>query len=544
MLTKLTAQLDARARVEETRELLAELSRRTLPGLGRPRERALHDRAQLERYVLWPGADAAIPVFAYADVARFCRHALEALQLVERPSIKLRMNLLYLTAIYARPHDCAGYLACVEELIRLGREYGDAEMLVRGGALLNAHPALKPLPGSGAVMAQARSMLPESCRGLRALAHAGLASASPHCYDAREAEVLAEQAVSLAQAADSRGAIYVSSLHQLYLIGGPAQQAQADEIASLLEQLAQKNPIELAVLPVDLAFYRAMSALWRGKPYEARSAAERAAAHARQLQHSELLWHSERALALLQAELGDRDSAHVTLTALHERARRLGMIGSATFCAYDRTVLLGERANDGSFDDPLRAALQYDPDDPPAFWALKIRALATAGLHDEARTALRTLPPAKLAQLPCDSRYLGTLGHLTRSALLLQEVSYYAALEALLARHPERFAAQLFCASDGSVAQLMGMLAHAGDQPIRAIEWLERGMQLNERAGFHGAAAEASLLLARCLLEQGEERAAARALDLARTVRSSSSRLGLTQLNREAQAMLQAAGGY
>jgi predicted ATPase/DNA-binding winged helix-turn-helix (wHTH) protein len=58
-------------------------------------------------------AEAALAVFAYPDVVRFTRQALEALLLMDRPSVRLRMNLLYLTAIYARSHDPASYARSV-----------------------------------------------------------------------------------------------------------------------------------------------------------------------------------------------------------------------------------------------------------------------------------------------------------------------------------------------------------------------------------------------------------------------------------------------
>jgi DNA-binding winged helix-turn-helix (wHTH) protein len=488
-------------------------------------------------------AEAAAAVFANADVVRFTRQALEALLLLETPSIRLRMNLLYITAIYSRPHDSAGYARCVEELMHLGREHGSGEMLVRAGALLNAHPGLPPLVSAGAVMEHGLRLLPESCRAMRALGLAGLSAASPQCYESQRCEALAEQAVTLARAADSSGATYVALLNQLYSIGGPAQQERAEELTDQLEQLAQNNPVELAVLPVDLAFHRANLALTRGLPQLARSAMERAAARSRELHHAELLWHSERALALMQVDLGEGVQGRAALLALHERAARLGLPGTALYCAYDKASLLGTCSQEAALDDALRAALQYHADDAPTFWALKVKALAVAGLYDEARAALRTVSPARLSSLPCDSHYLGTLGHLTRAAVLLSESSYYAPLQDLLERYPEHFAVQLFGASEGAVTQLLGMLARACGQRHRALEYLERAVTQNEQAGLVACAAEARLMLARCLLERGDASGSSGALTLARSVRVSSARLGLAQLGREANAMLAAAAG-
>jgi DNA-binding winged helix-turn-helix (wHTH) protein len=484
-------------------------------------------------------AAAAAAVFGSPDVSRYARYALEALLLMERPSVRLHMSLLYMTAIYTRAFD-PSFARYVEQLLLLAQEHQDAEMLTRGAALLDAHFCVPPIGrGAAGYLEQALRLLPAQASGLRAVALAGLAAAAPHCYVAERCETLVEQAAQLAREVGSQGGRYVALLHQLHLIGGPLQRARTEALATELELMVQQKPAQLAGLPIDLALFRASQAYTAGALDKARTGLTLAASRARQLHHAELSWHCERALVLLGLELGEGPQAWDALAALHERAQRAGIAGSTLLCAYDRLVLLPEvEESPPALDQGQRAALQFDADDAPMFRALKLRALACAGFHDEARAALRSLAPEALTALPLDSQYLGTLGHLTRAALLLDESAYYAPLSALLGRFPDALAVQLLCACDGPVPQLLGELAYASGQLSEATAQFENALAASKRAGLVVRAAQASLWLVRCLTEQTVPEHIPRAVTLARNVRNNSARMGMLQLGRKASALL------
>jgi hypothetical protein len=478
---------------------VAEVLERRL-GLGEPvhmSELAHHVHAalplgDLQRTVRFcrAAAEVAVPVFAFRDVARYTRNALEALLLIERPSTRLRMSLLYLTAIYARPHDPVSYLHCVDELTRLGREHENGEMLVRAAALMNAHPGLKPLRQVRAVLQYGLALLPPDALGLRAVGQAGLALTSPAAFEREQCEALAQEAVDLARAANSRGATYAALLAQLHVLGGPEHTERARDIAAQLETLAQHNPVELAVVPIDLAFHAAALALRIGKPTQATVALERGAARARQLHHAELLWHCERGLALLQIATGESARGQDVLEMLHARAAQLRLFCTDVLAAYDRVVLLGARCEQGE-GDRLRRALQYDVEDQPVVWAMKVRALAQLGLGDEARTSLRAIEPAALARLPSDTHLLGTLSHLVHAVVELGERGYYEALTSVLKAYPDAYASHPFTVCDGPVAALLARLAQAvGDDERSAALW-EQALERSERAGLVASAAYA-----------------------------------------------------
>jgi DNA-binding winged helix-turn-helix (wHTH) protein len=450
-------------------------------------------------------AEHAVPVFGFRDVARYNRNALEALLLIDRPSPRLRMSLLYLIAIYGRPHDPQGYLQTMDELKRLGREYDNAEMLVRSGSLMNAHQGLKPVGNARPALERGFALLPEDALGLRSLALAGLAVSTPASFIAARCEAYAEQASLLARKADSAGALYVALQAQLHVLGGPLHSERALEIAGQLDTLAQRNPVSAAALPVDLAYYAAARALTLGRLKQARAALERGAAHSRQLHYAELVWHTERALALLQVAAGEREAGCEALEILHARGAQLRLFGIDAFCAYDRVVVLNTAQRDIGGDDTLRGALAYGVEDPPSIWAMKVRALARLGLHDEARSSLRVLEPSAIELLPCNTHHLGTLSLLVHACIALDARRYFAPLTAALRRHPDAFASYPFAICDGPVVYLLALLAEAEGKSNNAL-WQD-ALERSERAGFVATVAEARQRVAR----RGTSKASARA---------------------------------
>ncbi|HEX6243020.1 MAG TPA: AAA family ATPase, partial [Polyangiales bacterium] len=403
----------------QRRRLHARLSvlleqRRVPGGEVRPSDVAFHCHAALPEgdlhmaiRVCREAADEAASVSGSTDVAHYTYYALEALRLLSRPSLRLRMSLLYGVAIYSRPYDTATYERCVRELIELARQGHNGEMLARANALLHAHPRLVPLARGAADLALPLEWLPSEAHGLRALALASQAVAPPASFEAERCLPLVQRAgelvaVAMAEAAPAgtrappsarrevlrasargRTAYYTALLHQLYLDAG--DQARSEETMARLEELARRTPAELSTLAIDLAFHRAARALQDGALVEAATALRAAAARAEALTHAELSWHSERALALVRAEqLADR-SARDTLRRLHHRAAVRGLSGTRVFCAFDRAVHLGLEQGKPEALSALGSALAPASEDGPGLWSMKLRGLAAAGMLDEAR---------------------------------------------------------------------------------------------------------------------------------------------------------------
>jgi hypothetical protein len=162
--------------------------------------------------------------------------------------------------------------------------------------------------------------------------------------------------------------------------------------------------------------------------------------------------------------------------------------------AYDQCVVSPEV---GNLDRAtLRSALARDAGDPPNIWSIKVRALARAGLSDEALAQLHAVTPQRLRDLPRDRDYLGTLGALVHAVLELGATEYVAPLYDLLAPDSDRFAAHVSFLCEGSIAQLRGSLARRLGLVAEARQLFARGAKLSEQVGLARAAAVSRDLLA------------------------------------------------
>jgi hypothetical protein len=94
----------------------------------------------------------------------------------------------------------------------------------------------------------------------------------------------------------------------------------------------------------------------------------------------------------------------------------------------------------------------------------------------------------------------------------------------LLAPYPQHFAAHISFFCEGSVSQLLGMLAAALGRRSTAIVHLEQGVAICDAAGLPVCAAEARLELAACLID--DDSSALRRETLEREARSATARFG------------------
>jgi hypothetical protein len=440
-------------------------------------------------------ANAAAAVFAIPDVLRYARRALEALDLIEGGSVRLRMSLLYQIAAYTRGHSWAEEERSTRELLRLANEHFDGVMLAHAASMLNIHPEMKPLPGATAAAERALELLPAENLALRALAMAQLACSAPRSYSRDQSIELMREAAALARESGERRAIDPVLVWQMYLEGGPDYD-HAASVCAELDQLALKGTRDMAHMPLSVALFRATAAFQRGDSTGVRATLLRAESLALYLNHIELLWFVKRCQALCRINEGALAEGRAQLAQLHHEAEQRGTGTALPLCAFDRAVIFDPASRSPADDAFLARALEHDEHAPPGLWALKIRALATIGQLDAARASLRMLAPEALAQLPCDSQYLGTLGHLTRAVLLLDATEYFEPLCVLLARYPSFLSAQISFLCEGAMPALHGRLLSALGRNAEAIEQLQLGLVAERSAGLALCADETQLLLA------------------------------------------------
>jgi tetratricopeptide (TPR) repeat protein len=250
------------------------------------------------------------------------------------------------------------------------------------------------------------------------------------------------------------------------------------------------------VLPLDLALFRAVTAVQQGDRAGTMHALDASASRARMLGKTEIAWQIERSRWLARLNAGETAGIFDALATLQRSAQTQSILGTAPFWAFDRTVVARDLGIPISLDDELRAAMEFDDSEPPTIWAIKVRSLAAAGLTAEARAMFEAVPPTALAELPCSAHYLGTLGHLAAAALLLGARDYLAALYPLLARFPNEYTSPVSFYCEGSISHLLGSIAHALGRRDDAIAHLERAVRLDTQAELPRCAARARLELA------------------------------------------------
>jgi eukaryotic-like serine/threonine-protein kinase len=482
-------------------------------------------------------AAAAAAVYGNPDVVRYLRQALEALALMDNPSPRLRMELMLKSLVYARGCAHTVYTALLDRVLKLAQEQGDPWTLIRAAYMLNAHPGFQALPGMHTVLTRALSMLDEAAFEPRALGLAALGCCAPVCYDRSQAQQAVTEATNLARSSGSVLALSGALLCRLYVEGGLSYSEQHAQLYDELTGMAREHAEMLAVVPAELALHRSVNALQRGDVAAQSIALADLEACARQLKHIELTWHSERWRTLRSINTAANQQAIEALQRLHKRARRQGIVGHETFCAFDEQVVLAVFGRAPTVDERTREVLTPESHDAPSIWALKIRALATAGLTQAARTALQ-MHSAHITSLPCDRDNLGTLGHLARAAVLLEARDTAATMYEVLLPWSESFAGHISYFSEGPVSQLLGMLAVLLGQQASAKQHFERALVLAQRAELGLRAAEIRLQLARCLLAEGAPQSS-RAHTLVSKAYAKAEQLGARGLTREAASLLQ-----
>jgi DNA-binding winged helix-turn-helix (wHTH) protein len=434
-------------------------------------------------------ADDAGTVFAYADGVRYLYHALEALALTEHPSARLRMSLLLRQAIYARITGLPEFDSLTRELIRTAREQRDGAMMAHAAMLLNLHTGMPALPGAHSAMDDALALLSPDDIEIRGTVLARLSTCAPLAFDARASRAQFEQALELGRRCGSALTLCWAWTAQLYLCGGPAHAEEEARALRELDQLCREHPHQLSVPPVRHELHRAIRALQSGDLHELEAALSRAAERCRELGSRELMWHVERCQALAQINVGARKEGESALRALHRLARESAILGSELLCLHDEIIVFA--VEEPTSLPRMRATLAADRRDAPNVWSIKIRALAAAGLHEEARALLHAISPAQLADLPCDRDYLGTLAALSRAALALGELDYAAVAHTLLAPYSALFCANVGFLCEGSAAEILGELAWALGRRSEAVSQLEAAVEYSRRAGLRAAAESA-----------------------------------------------------
>jgi hypothetical protein len=450
------------------------------------------DPRKAVRYCIAAAQDAS-RVYAYADGARYLRHALEALALLDNPSASLRVRLLLQRALLMRGCSSSEFEPLIREVISAARAQGFGVQLAYAGLLLGPYRGFPAATGSRSVLEEALQLLPESDLGTRASVEARLASIPPVAFDAEQCRSRLRMAREQADLSRLPLALYNVRMAELYLTCGPFERAKAAEAMRDVEALCRTPGLSMTVQAVLLEAHRAVAALQDGDVAAMRCALDRGQSRSEQLD-PDLHWVFRRMQALASIHEGNSVDGKRYLAELERQQPRGQAFASHLLCIADACLVFQGAAR--LERQHWLTRLAYQPDDPPNIWALKVRVLSAAGLTSEAWRLLVEVPPERLAALPCDRDYLGTLGALTRAALTLDARDYLSALEPLLAPYSEKFATNIAFYCEGPLMLLQGMIAARMGRQNEARERLSAACELSDRAGLGACAAEARLELA------------------------------------------------
>jgi hypothetical protein len=439
-------------------------------------------------------ANRSAALFAYAESQRYLRRARQALDLMDQPSPRLQLTLLMRETLCARVAGDLGFEPLLRELIALARERRSAEHLIRAAHMLSLNSGFPAMPGAREVLHDTLEALQPHQVGVRASAYAKLAITAPIAYDAAQSRELLDQALKLAEESENPLALYSVHSALLHRWGGELDQSVSERALQTIERLNEQNPLVLTAPAVLLDLHRAIRALQFGDLAALSARLERCESWCRKLDAHELGWQVQRARTLQRYEMGDPTDVVSDLQALHERAARELVPGSILLAAYDHCLISPQVANLDRAT--LRTALSHDSGDAPNIWSMKVRALAHAGMRDEALSQLHTVSPDRLRDLPRDRDYLGTVGAIIQAVLELGAHEYFLPLYELTRVDSDRFAAHVSGLCEGSIAQLRGALALRLGHVSEARELFMRGARLSEVAGLARAAATSRALLA------------------------------------------------
>lgn len=397
----------------------------------------------------------ATRVHSYTDGARYMNYARDALDLMEQPSPRMRMTLLLQQAMFIQAQSWVDAQRLLREVIGVARTLRAGPHMVMAVLLLDPNHGVPASPDTATLLQEALGLLGEDEAGWRAAAIARLATLPPLAWSAEASAVELERAKQLAEQSGEPMGLYITRLSELYLEFGPEQRRQAEQTLEEVQRLGRL--MTMTIQPLLRESYRALMALQDGDQEAMYAALARGEAACQQLD-TDRIWYFERFAAVARINNGHVSDGTAQLEALHQRVRGSSNRSTELLYAYDECVIMGRPTKLPKH--VLRDVFAFRPEDPPAIWAMKVRGLTAAGLHDEARTVLEVIPPSKLADLPHDREYLGTLGALARAATVLRARDYITALQPLLARYPTRFAVNSTFFSEGRISDLLESLEH------------------------------------------------------------------------------------
>lgn len=455
-------------------------------------------------------ARAATAIGAHVDAIRFYRWALDALQHMAEPELRLRCELLIGLGSALRwagmMLECRPHLENALTIAREQQYHSLLALAVRRLRPIHVH-ALQPDPAVLQAIEASLPMLPSSADDVRVELLSQLACLPPHALDMERSKALSSQAVELARKLMHPRPLFEALRSRLYALSGPGDIAELLSVSDQMLRLV-REPVSVRIV-TEVYIARFYAQLQAGNMSEVDAALRELAGLCADDILPEWQWQMERLKAMRSLHRGEFETAERCFQDLHERAERHALNYGEHFYAPQAQSLLRARGSlrymqpSEAQPQPTRAALD---DAPRAF------ALLAAGRTDECRKLVDHLASHDFEQIPQNRSYLWALCQL---ALTVEQLEHRPAASQLYERlrlYPDHNAVAPHGFSMGAVACFAGVLAGKLQRPRDAIAHLERAIARNDATQQPAQSARARLLLAQMLAAAPAQRKRARTL--------------------------------
>jgi tetratricopeptide (TPR) repeat protein len=515
-----------------------------LPALAHHWARASAPAADTARAVDYAtrAGHRALAQLANDEAATYYRQGLELLDAAGAPRESgQRLELLIALGEAERRAGDAGHRTTLLDAARLARVRGDAPTLARA-ALAN----IRGMWGSGigvvdrdrisTLEAALEAVGPEDST-TRARLLAALGDEVQYLRDRAERVALSDEAAAMARRLGNPATLADVLVLRQGTITGP--DTVRERLEGTVEILALAEQLGDPVLACRTQIFRARAAREAAEFEEGARALDAAEELISELGQPTLQWIATANRAAGLAYAGRLDEAERCVAAAVELADSSGQQDRLPWMAFERFQLAFERGDPESAIEPLLAAVAGYPE-VPSLRAMLARAYCEAGRLEEARSVYGAFAADRFSH-PVDNLWLHSVAQCAGVCATLEDTDAAPRLEELLAPFADGMAV-LSADIHGSVSHHLGMVTTVLRRFAAAEAHFRTAVAVHERTGGPGWVARTRLEWARMLVRRAGPGDVAQARDLLAQALATAVDLGLGGLERQARALLEAAG--
>jgi DNA-binding winged helix-turn-helix (wHTH) protein len=459
-------------------------------------------------------AAAAESVLAYEDAVRFYQWALEAQAL--DPAVKPRARAELLLACASAQRDAGRdreATTIVYRMFEIARTHGYADLLLYGSRILRPTHSMGAVPDDKvrAALEEVARIAPAGANEWRVSALSQLACVPPYSLDMQRSKELSGEALTLAREIGTDRVILEALRARLFSLSGPDD---IDELLAATDEILALERARTTWMSCEAYSARYAALIYRGDPIGADRTMEAYGRTARQMRRPEAIWYHDRMMAQRRMLDGDFDGAEAAFKQLRARSDRMGLSYGKWFMQIQLQRLAIERQGLEAVARTWDLATMETQ--PILLRTQMIRAAAESGPREQARAALATLAATDFEAIPKDLAYLEAIVALSYATVALGDRELGKRLYAMLSPYPHHNTPNGLLWYQGSVSQVLGLLAALLGDDASAERHFTDALAMNERMGQRPQVARTRYAYAQWLASRGQKARAREQSDAAR----------------------------